>query len=315
MRTVKKTNMDLIVGATILAALVIMITGVLWLKEALATGKLVSYTVLFPNVGTLQVGDPVMANGVTKGRVIAINLRNDKVATVISLEKNIVLTDSCRVVVQNIGLMGERGIGILLSRSGAPFTPTHKKDTAFVTGYFDTGIAEAMGMMGTVLSGVEVLMNNVTAIMNSTVADTVFLRLFQMLVKRLDTLSKVSENLVVRNGPLVDMSVKNLSYASSQLKELLDKNSGHLSAILANGDALSSYSLTLAAKVDSLTASMQGVIREIKNGRGALGMMIRDDQFAKELRRTLADVDTLVNDVRTDGLKLRARLGFGKKKQ
>ena len=307
--------MDIIVGATILIALVILITGVLWLKEALVTGKLVSYTVLFPNVGTLQVGDPVMVNGVTKGRVIALNLRNDKVATAISLERNIVLTDSCRVVVQNIGLMGERGVGILLARSGAPFTPTRKKDTTFVTGYFDTGIAEAMGMMGTVLSGVEVLMNNVTAIMNSTVADTVFLRLFQMLVKRLDTLSKVSENLVVRNGPLVDMSVKNLSYASSQLKELLDKNSGHLSAILANGDALSSYSLTLAAKVDSLTTSIQGVVREIKNGRGALGMMMKDDQFAGNLRRTLADVDTLVNDVRNDGLKLRARLGFGKKKQ
>jgi phospholipid/cholesterol/gamma-HCH transport system substrate-binding protein len=307
--------MDVIVGATILIALVILITGVLWLKEALVTGKLVSYTLLFPNVGTLQVGDPVMVNGVTKGRVIAINLRNDKVATAVSLEKNIVLTDSCRVVVQNIGLMGERGVGILLVRSGAPFTPTHKKDTTFVAGYFDTGIAEAMGMMGTVLSGVEVLMNNVTAIMNSTVADTVFLRLFQMLVKRLDTLSKVSENLVVRNGPLVDLSVKNLSYASTQLKELLDNNSGHLSAILANGDALSSYSLTLAAKVDSLTTSIQGVVREIKNGRGALGMMMKDDQFADNLRRTLADVDTLVNDVRSDGLKLRARLGFGKKKQ
>jgi phospholipid/cholesterol/gamma-HCH transport system substrate-binding protein len=307
--------MDVIVGATILIALVILIMGVLWLKEALVTGKHVSYTVLFPNVGTLQVGDPVMVNGVTKGRVLAMNLRNDKVATAISLEKNVVLTDSCRVVVQNIGLMGERGIGIMLTRSGAPFGPTHKKDTTFLTGYFDTGIAEAMGMMGTVLSGVEVLMNNVTAIMNSTVADTVFLRLFQMLVKRLDTLSKVSENLVVRNGPLVDLSVKNLSYASSQLKELLDNNSGHLSAILANGDALSSYSLTLAAKVDSLTTSIQGVVREIKNGRGALGMMMKDDQFADNLRRTLADVDTLVNDVRSDGLKLRARLGFGKKKQ
>ncbi|MGA2507880.1 MAG: MlaD family protein [Chitinispirillaceae bacterium] len=311
----KKTNMDLIVGATILIALFILIVGVLWLKEALVARKMVSYTVLFSNVGTLQIGDPVMANGVTKGRVAAMYLRNDRVATVVDLEKDITITDSCRVVVQNIGLMGERGVGIQLASGGIPFKPSRKKDTTFVLGYFDTGIAEAMGMMGTVLSEVEQLIANISSIMNSTVGDTIFLQLFHSLVKRLDTLTGVAERLVVKNGPIVDNSVQNLNNASSQLKELIDKNGGHLGAILANGDALTAYSLTLAEKVDSLTTSIHGVIHEIQNGQGALGMMIKDQGFSQNLRQTVADVDTLVNDVRNDALKLRIKLGFGKKKQ
>ena len=307
--------MDLIVGATILIALFILIVGVLWLKEALVARKMVSYTVLFPNVWTLQIGDPVMANGVTKGRVAAMYLRNDRVATVVDLEKDITITDSCHVVVQNIGLMGERGVGIQLARSGIPFKPSRRKDTTFVFGYFDTGIAEAMGMMGTVLSEVEVLITNISSIMNSTVGDSMFIKLFHSLVKRLDTLTGVAEKLVVKNGPLVDNSVQNLNNASSQLKELIDKNGGHLGAILANGDALTSYSLSLAEKVDSLTTSIHGVIHEIENGQGALGMMIKDQGFSQNLRQTVADVDTLVNDVRNDALKLRIKLGFGKKKQ
>lgn len=307
--------MDLIVGATILIALFILIAGVLWLKEALVARKMVSYTVLFPNVGTLQVGDPVMANGVTKGRVAALYLRNDRVATVVDLEKDITLTDSCRVVVQNIGLMGERGVGIQLVGGGFPIKPTGKKDTTFIWGYFDTGIAEAMGMMGTVLTEVEALITNMTSIINSTVGDTMFHQFFHSLVKRLDTLTSVTEKLVVKNGPLVDNSIRNLSSASSQLKELMDKNSGHLGAILANGDALSAYSLTLASKIDSLAASIHGVVHDIENGNGALGMMIKDQGFSQSLRQTVADVDTLVNDVRNDALKLRVKLGFGKKKQ
>jgi phospholipid/cholesterol/gamma-HCH transport system substrate-binding protein len=311
---VKKTNVDLIVGATILVALVILIAGVLWLKETLVTRKMVSYTFLFPNVGALQVGDPVMANGVTKGRVASIRLRNEQVAAVVNVEKDVTLTDSSRVVVQNIGLMGERGIGILLSKGGSPFKPTHKRDTTFIKGYFDTGIAEVMGIMGTVLIDVQGLVDNISAILGTTVGDTMFMRPFRTLVKRLDTLSAVAEKLVVGNAPLVTSSIRNLNGASAQLKELLDRNSGSMEAILKNGQALSAYSLSLAMKVDSLSSSIRGGVREIQNGQGALGMLIHDREFSQNLRNTVADVDTLVNEVRNDALKLRVKLGFGSKK-
>jgi phospholipid/cholesterol/gamma-HCH transport system substrate-binding protein len=306
--------MDLMVGATILIALFILIGGVLWLKEAFVARKMVSYTFLFPNVGTLQIGDPVMANGVTKGRVSAIYLRNERVATVVDLEKEVTITDSSRLVVQNIGLMGERGIGIQLAEGGIPFNPTRRKDTTFISGYFDTGIAEVIGMMGTVLNEVEGLVSNISSIMSSTVGDTMFLKPFHTLVKRLDTLTSVAQKMVVENRPLVSSSIKNLNNASVQLKDILDKNSGHLETLLANGHALSAYALSVAVKVDSLASSISGVVREVKNGRGALGMLINDDQFSKELQRTVADVDTLVNEVRNDALKLRVKIGFGSKK-
>jgi phospholipid/cholesterol/gamma-HCH transport system substrate-binding protein len=302
---VKKTNMDLIVGGSILAAVLILVFGVLWLKEALVAKQMVSYTVLFPNVGTLQLGDPVMTNGVTKGRVKDLYLRDNYVAAVINLEKDITLTDSCIVRVQNIGLMGERGIGIELKKNGTPYRPSQKKDTTFMAGSFDTGIAEAMGLMGTVLSEVEVLLTDVSAILSSTVGDTAFLKLFQRLTMRLDTLTVVAERLVVKNGPVLDKSLSNLSVASTQLREILDKNKGHLDAILANGDTLSASAVDFMSKVDGLTASIHGLVRDMETGKGALGMLMKDEKFSKELKRTMADVDTLVKEVQSDALKLK----------
>jgi phospholipid/cholesterol/gamma-HCH transport system substrate-binding protein len=312
--SVNRNNTDLIVGATILVSLVILIAGVLWLKETLVTRKMVSYTLLFSNVGTLQVGDPVMANGVTKGRVTALRLRNERVAATVDIEKEVTVTDSSRVVVQNIGLMGERGVGIQLAKGGTPYKPSRGKDTTFIEGLFDTGIAEVMGMMGTVLGEVEAIIDNLTAIMGGTVGDTMFMRPFRTLVKRLDTLSLVAEKLVVGNAPLITSSVRNLNSASEQLKGLLDRNSGNLDAILTNGKALSAYSLALAAKVDSLTVSIQSVVRGVQNSQGAMGMLINDREFSKNLRRTVADVDSLVSEVRNDALKLRVKIGFGSKK-
>jgi len=63
------------------------------------------------------------------------------------------LTDSSKITVQNIGLMGERMVGVQLSGKGALCKPNGKgkNGTTYINGYFDTGIAEAMGMVGTVL--------------------------------------------------------------------------------------------------------------------------------------------------------------------
>ncbi len=69
----------MIVGGVIFLSLFILIAGILWLKEVSFSQKTVSYTVLFPNIGTLQVGDPVTANGVKKGIVKRLYLYKSKV--------------------------------------------------------------------------------------------------------------------------------------------------------------------------------------------------------------------------------------------
>lgn len=311
----KKSNMDLIVGGSILISLVILIAGVLWLKEVSVSSKMVSYSVLFPTVGTLQVGDPVMVNGVTKGAVNSIYLRGSDVAVVMNIDQSVPLTDSCLFSVQNIGLMGERGIGVQLSRQGRTIPANTRKDSTFIRGKFDTGIAEAMGLLGEVLGEVQVLAGNVSSIVESTVGDTAFLSLFEVLVDRLDTITEVAQSLVVKNRPLIDNSIRNLNTASADLKSLLDKNSGHIDAIMANGEQLTSYTLSIAARVESLTVSVQNIMNDVENGRGTIGQLVKDDDFYRELRTTVSNLDTLVNEVRDDALKLRIKLGFGKKKK
>jgi phospholipid/cholesterol/gamma-HCH transport system substrate-binding protein len=300
--------MDLAVGASILVALCILIVGTLWLKESFSTQKQVTYTAVFPNVGTLQTGDPVMVNGVSKGRVAAIYLRNSMVATVLRLDRDVALTDSCRVVVQNVGLMGERGVGVQLARSGATLKPNRKGDTTFIPGRFDTGIAEAMGMMGTVLSQMESLIADLSGVAAKTVGDSSFISLFHRLSGRLDTLTAEAQQLVARNGPLIDRSAQNLADVSAGLKTTLDQNSERFSTIMSNGEALSADAVILVRRVDSLSASIAEIVHDIHNGRGALGMALQDEQFSKDLRRAIDDLDSLAGQVRKHGIKVKVRL-------
>jgi len=312
---VKKTNVDLIVGGSILVSLIILIGGVLWLKDASLASKSRSYTILFPNVGTLQVGDPVMVNGVSSGSVSKIYLRQSDVAIVIDISKEVSLTDSCRFTVQNIGLMGERGIGIQYANTGTVLPFNTKKDTTFARGYFDTGIAEAMGMLGTVLGDVQELVNNVESIVEKTVGDSNFISVFKTISSRLDTITDVAQSIVVKNEPVLNNTLKNVQNLSKDLKALIDTNRNHINAMMANGDQLTAQSIKIATRVESLTVSVQSIVNQIDNGRGSLGMLFKDEQFYKDLKTTVANLDTLINQVQDDALKLRIKIGFGKKKK
>jgi len=307
--------MDLIVGGSIILALFILVAGILWLKEVAVSSKMVSYSVLFPNISTLQAGDPVSVNGVKTGSVRAIRLRGQKVAVVIDIDRDVALTDSSRIVVQNIGLMGERGVGIALSNKGTVIKPITRRDTTYIEGFFDTGIAEAMGMLGAVLGEVEVLAGNVSSIVGSTIGDTVFLKLFHTMVARLDTVTNIANRIVVKNQPLLNKSIQNITAVSSDLKSLLDNNSNHIDSIMANGHALTGYALSIASRVDSLSSTVKQMVDEVDRGEGSIGMLVKDEQFYRDLKKTVLDLDTLVTQVQDDALKLRIRLGFGKPKK
>jgi phospholipid/cholesterol/gamma-HCH transport system substrate-binding protein len=311
---VKKTDVDLLVGASILLAIVILIAGVLWLKDVSVTRKMVDYAVLFPNVGTLQVGDPVMVNGVSKGAVKAIALRGSSVAVTLELEKTLKITDSCRIRIQNIGLMGERGIGLQYSQAGSVVHPIKTADTVFLNGKFDTGIAEAIGMLGSVLAEVQTLAVDVSSIVGQTVGDSSFIDLFKVIVARLDTITIGVQMILADNQPLIDESVNNLRALSAKANQLLDRNSPRIDTIVANGEVLTSKAVLIADNINSLTKSVQVLLDQLHDEESTIGKILRDKELYNELKTTVADLDTLVRNVQDDALKLRIKFGFGKKK-
>ena len=303
------------VGGFILVALFIVIAGVLWLKSSTVTRSMVEYTVMFPNIGTLSEGDPVMVNGVRKGAVRKVNLVGSKVSVVMRIEKTVPLTDSSKITVQNIGLMGERMLAVQLTDHGKRLTPSRKGSITYLNGNFDSGIAEAMGMIGTVMNDVRSLIGHVESIVDSTVGDTSFYRTFKQIVNRLDTVTVLAKSLVASNRPKIDRSINNLATVTTDIKELLDSNKAQLNTIVSNGTQLSSRAVTIVGKVDSLTGSLQTIVTRIQEGKGSVGLLLSDEQFYRDLKKSIADLDSLVTEVQSDGLKLRLKLGFKKEKK
>ncbi|MDR3012448.1 MAG: MlaD family protein [Chitinispirillales bacterium] len=312
----RKLNVDFIVGASILIALFVLIAGVIWLKEVSIANTMVNYAVIFPEVGTSQVGDPVYVNGVKKGTLRRIELHGTEVLGILNLDRRINLTDSVRIAVVNVGLLGERGIGITLSPQGSPVPHIAPgADTVFIRGHFDTGISEAMGMLGTVLAEVETLVVAVSQILHATIGDTTFISQFHDIVGKLDTITIVTDRLLKRNEPVLNAAFADLRIVSRDLKDLLDRNSPGLDSIVADGQILMTKGIALVEHAEALIDDVQAILKNIEDGKGTLGRLYVDDTFYDELKAVMASVDTLVGEVRQDALRLRVRLGFGKKRK
>lgn len=311
----KKNNNDLIVGGVIFVSLFILIAGVLWLKETSISRKSVQYTMLFPNIGSLQNGDPVMVNGVKCGLVSKIYLYKSKVAVSIKIDRNVTFTDSSTIAVQNIGLMGERMIGILLSDKGKPHIPDTKDSIRYISGSFDSGIAEAMGMLGSVLGEVLELIDTVQAIVHKTVGDTHFVDFFNSFFYRLDSIVNQVDGLIKKNETGIHDAIENVSVLTSDLKKMIKSNKGKIDHIVDNGAQLSNAALLIAEKIDSVSYRMNNVISDIDQGKGTIGRLVKDESIMNDFKTTVNDIDSLVHDVKTDALKLRARIKlFGNKK-
>src|SRR5713101_8925910 len=69
-----KRRDEVVVGATILATLVVVVGGALWLSQAHLGRTEQVYRARFRTVGGLNVGDPVVLRGVRVGRVEGIRL-------------------------------------------------------------------------------------------------------------------------------------------------------------------------------------------------------------------------------------------------
>ncbi len=310
----KRSNTDLIVGGVIFISLFILIAGVLWLKEISISRKLVQYTILFPNVGELVPGNPVKANGVKCGQVSKIYMHSsNKVAVEIKLDKTIRFTDSSIVAIKNIGLMGERMVGIQLSNKGTPYPPDTKETVNLIMGEFDSGIAEAMGMLGKVLGDVEVLLDTVSTVIRETVGNDEFILFFNTIVKRLDTIVLLVDNLVATNTKEIDLAIDNVVEITENAKTLINNNSGNINSIMDDGTKLTGAALGIANRLDTITLSIQSIITDVESGKGSVGVLLQDETIVKDLKETMKNLDALVKEVQEDALKLRIKV-FGNKK-
>ncbi len=289
----------IVVGGVLWAALIILIGGMLFLNERDPRQRTATYYAMFDQVSSLGSGDPVRVNGVKVGKIGRVGLADRRVRVELEVLDSVRIPANSEVRVQNVGILGERQIGIRLGDS-----PEILKPGAVVDGSFDAGISEVMGAAGEIFDSTRVLLSEVRAVVDSTVGSESFRNGFRRIVSQAERLENRLDGMIDESEPLLRGSLKNLHSASAKLDALVDRNSAPAEKLLADAGALAVDAQALMARADELAGRLETMLARLESKDNTVGVLLNDDAFYKDLTRTMNSADSLLRSVLRDGLDL-----------
>ncbi|MEO5988963.1 MAG: MlaD family protein [Candidatus Eisenbacteria bacterium] len=277
------------VGATVIVALIVLVGGVTYLKQFSLGKKLRTWHVVYPQAGGLGEGDEVQVNGIPKGTVKLVALMADHVTVDLELAADVVITHDSKVVIRNLGMMGDKVIYVDLKTTGPAYT---ERDT--IQGVFELGMGEVMASMGPTMSAMDAVSRNLERLSLRIEKDG-------DVEKTLSNFRATSQDLreaLRENRAMLHQTIGNLNEVSKTAKVLTVDREAQLKRTLDNFERSSSNLERLSARMDSLRASLQSVTDKVDRGEGSLGALINDKTLYSDVTESVKSMKLLIEDIK-----------------
>ncbi|MBO7383502.1 MAG: MCE family protein [Fibrobacter sp.] len=285
------------VGLVVLLAIVILVFGVFFLNEKDPRETFNTFYLRFTQVSTLVLDDPVKVNGVKLGKVEDISLAGHRVVVRIRLRTDVKIPKDSEIRVQNIGIMGERQIGMILGDSTQYFAPN---DT--IDGQFDAGIAEAIGLAGEVCDSTKVLLESVKQALNGTIANPEFQDRFKTLLAKAETLEDRLMSMVNTTDPQLKKSLDGLNQVTAKVGELVDGVKPPIDNMFAGADKVMNNANSLISDLEGVTKHLDELIAKVQSKDNTVGTLLADKTLHDDLVKTVHSADSLFRVILHDGL-------------
>lgn len=265
--------------------------------------------VVYENVAGLAPSAPVTLNGLTIGKVNAINIQTDgKLLVELSITNDFPISKSSIAEIYDSGLVGGRQIAIKPNLTDTNYT----KSGDFLQASSKLGLTDALAQqleplqskLQLVLENANLLFSNVNEVLDA------------------NTKQNLKGSIAELNKTLSEFSV-----ASKSINELIADNKSKLNSTLTNFDKTSS---NFAKMSDSLAkanlgqtvknlektlANVDKLMAEMEQGKGTLGKLMKDETMYNNFSNSSKELELLLQDLRLHPTRYVNVSLFGKKEK
>jgi phospholipid/cholesterol/gamma-HCH transport system substrate-binding protein len=301
----KKPYSEAKIGLAVLLAMTILIGAIIWGKGFSLTSTTRVVQVRFVDIAGLEDGAFVLVNGLRKGQVLEFILEQKGVMVRLSLDVKVKLYDDAVFAIASPDLMGPTVINIIPGISGNAPPP----DFVF-PGKPGGGMNELMRMSSDLVDDVKRLLAVLEATatnINKTAGDPRLQEAFLSSVDNLDKSSQRTLEMITINEGKLNEVMDNLVVTSNGIRSMLEKSSDNINQSVAEFH-------TFVTELNEISQGIHQVVDMLQGQEGTLGQLINNGNLANDLQRTLAGVDSLVAQIRAEGLTTHVSL-FGSKKK
>ena len=284
-------RLELRVGLTIFIAAVVLIVGLLWFQGFEIGKRSYEINAVFPMVGGIDPGDEVNVNGVEKGEVKRVTLIGTEVHIKMAIYTDVEIPDDSQIVLQTIGIMGERVVSIILGSS-----ERHLEPGSTLQGIYDPGMSEVLASFGNVMGDLSELTKDISAIAETLTEG-------EDLKRAVGNLAVITEDLkevISRSAPQLEEGVGSFNKSAKRIDGLLERNEGKIDSVLATMDRASRGVPELIENISAVTESLRDVIGLLESDESTMGALMRDRQLLDRLERAITSLDELVTDMKAN---------------
>ncbi len=281
-----------------MVALVALAVGFNFLRGSNLLSNDRTYYAIYPKVDGLNVGAPVILNGIKIGQVKNLELQpdnNNAVRVSLELEKGVEVGDSTTAGLSG-SLLGSKTITLVLGKDSRKFSGGETLKTKVAVSITDVVQARATVLLDT--------LNSTLAHINGFLNKDAQTNIQGTLVGARQS-TQALQNLIAANQANINQITRNLA----QMSAALNKSTAKLDRIANNftqlsdslktapvGPALRNLNSTL---VEAQT-SLKGVSTALNDKKGSLGKLINDTLLYNNLNATAASSNALITDMKAN---------------
>ncbi len=279
------------VGVLTIAAIVILIAGMMWFKNIDLSKGQNFYQADFSNVAGLRVGDKVQVRGIRMGEVSGMQILQASVRVELQLDDTVDLREDAVVTLGEKGIVGEVVIEIDPG-VGASIMEGH-----IFQGRTAGTIASMTDAAGAALTEMRIMTQKFTELVDQIKVEGMVVK---TLVQAHETLDKV-DDMVEENHVDIKVILDNLRITSEGLRTIVE--SGRIEQTFDDAAAAMASADSLMVVVQDAAASLNSIMVKLDEGEGSAALLLNDPTLYTTADSTMISLKRLMDDMRRNPKK------------
>lgn len=283
------TRKELLIGASVLIALLVLIFGIDFLKGVNVFKASNYYYVSYENVEGLTVSAPVNVNGFKVGQVRDISYEYDNpghVLVELELDKELKVPEGSKALMV-VDMLGTGTITLDLAKGNKYYEVGSKIPGEVPAGLLASVSDGLMPAVSAIFPKVDTLLTNI----NMLLADPAI----AASVRRLDAITANLESTTVA----LNRTVAALPAVATDVKSITGN-------FVTTSDNLAQFSTevkglpldSIMNQLQTTTANLRVLSEELKNPNSSLGLLMNDPKLYNNLNNTVNSLDSLFIDIK-----------------
>ena len=271
------------VGLLALAALSsIVIMSLKITQNQTGFGTHTEYQTLLEDASGIQEKTSIKVAGITAGRIKSIELHDNKALITFEIIDKVKVTEGSFLSIKSVGLLGDKFIDLRLGSSANPLPEGSRLDTQPGAG-FDTLAQDASAVLKEV--------KEIAAGVKDALRDENGNNMVKSIITNINDMAESLKRMSTGNEDKINQIIDDIQQLSSQLAYETDRSQKDSFAndLTKVGPILD--------KVDSAMGDLKIIMADMREGKGTVGKLLRDEAVVDQVSQTLSSVNRLVNRI------------------